>query len=149
METTCAACGAGLRGGETVCPVCGAAVEAFLIASATGAETALLEARLQSAGLPFARRAHKGGGMLALLRSQDAPGADFYVPCARLREAQAALGLEETADDAPAPPGEKRPAQKRRTLVLGLLVTAGLLALLYGLDAGLELLRRLIGGLPL
>lgn len=146
----CPNCHAPLPEDASACPSCGAVVRALLVSTGTPAETAMMEARLQSAGLPYEKHAHAGGGIFALLSAFSSPGADFYVPRARLGEARAALGYEDDGTDAPAAGADGVPApHKWRGRLVGLLVIAGLLLLYFGLDAGLEAARRLLGGLGL
>lgn len=143
----CSACGEALPENAVTCPACGEPARVFLGATGNPVETELLEARLDSAGLPYMKQAHRGGGLLQLLNGFFAPGADFYVPADRLAEARRALDMEVDGRDA-SPRAAGTAAQKPggwKTRLLGLLIVCVLLALYFGLDALLTVIRSLFG----
>lgn len=112
----------------------------------TPVETELLEAQLQSAGLPYLKRFHKGGGLFRSLSSSAAPGADFFVPAALAEEAARILGMDTDAMPAPSASAAGNPARNSwKTQILGLLIVAALLTLYFGLDALLSCIRHLFG----
>ncbi len=141
----CAACGNDLPANALACPACGEEVRVHIGSTANPVETELFEARLRSAGLPYLKQPHPGGGLLALLNGFSAPGADFFVPAANCADARRALGY---AEDADAPAGPETASPRRggwKTRVLGIGIVAVLLALYFGLDALLSFIRHLFG----
>ena len=62
--------------------------EALLVSAADGMEAAMLEARLQSAGIPVLCKHRESGGYLDIYMGMSRFGVDLYVPADRLEEAR-------------------------------------------------------------
>lgn len=118
----------------------------FLASTATGVETDMLGARLNSAGIPCYIKPHDGDGILQVYMGENNLGADFYVPEDSLEQARAAADVPagEASNGTSEPLGPRGKKSVRGTIITIIAIVLVLVAF-FLLDALLGQIRGAFG----
>jgi hypothetical protein len=127
---------------------------AFLTSVENGLDGEMLQARLESAGIPCYMKRHDNDGLLRVYMGPSNIGADFYVPTKLLEKAKVAIGQEpqpgenesgELQPSSVTPGAENAPSKKPWSSILTAIVILLVLIGFFSLDALLDFIRKLFG----